>query len=200
MASGARVERGYSDEPVNSAFGLEPAVRVGALDPQCRRFEPSLFARAFLDPLDLAAMRLRPAKVHPDEHFGPVLRLRAARPGVNLEIGIVAVRLAREKSFHTPLGGPIPQHRKSRLGFIQDGVVTFGFGQFDKIEIVRKVALESAIAGDGIVEAGALAHELLRRLGVVPQLGVLGPGVQLAQPFERGIPVKDASLAAQATA
>ena len=45
------------------------------------------------------------------------------------------------------------------------------------------------------LEVGALAHDLLRAFGVVPEARVLDETVQLGEPLLRGIPVKDASSA-----
>jgi hypothetical protein len=47
---------------------------------------------------------------------------------------------------------------------------------------------------------GALAHHLLRGLGVVPEIGVFGAGVQLGQAFDGAVVVKDASSAVRPTA
>src|SRR6185436_10601964 len=60
-------------------------------------------------------------------------------------------------------------------------------------------ALDAAIALDGAFEAGALAHQALRRVGVVPEFRVLGLGVQLGEAPGCGVPVKDASSAAPTT-
>ena len=46
--------------------------------------------------LDLEAAALRPARVHAQEHRGPVLALGAAGAGVDFEIGVVGVGLARQ--------------------------------------------------------------------------------------------------------
>jgi hypothetical protein len=48
---------------------------------------------------------------------------------------------------------------------------------------------------DRVSEAHALAHHLLGALAVVPEFGILGGPVQLVQPRERPVPVKDASSA-----
>ena len=44
--------------------------------------------------VDLVAMALAPAVIHPMQHFGPVLTYRAAGTGMHFQIGVVGVRLA----------------------------------------------------------------------------------------------------------
>jgi hypothetical protein len=50
-----------------------------------------------------------------------------------------------------------------------------------------------------LLQVGALAHHLLGAVRVVPELGVLGLGVQLVEAQRRGIDVKDASSAGPTT-
>ncbi len=53
---------------------------------------------------------------------------------------------------------------------------------------------------DAVVEVLPLAHDVLRLLRIVPDRRVFRFGVQLRQPPERIVPVKDASSAARPTA
>ena len=73
--------------------------------------------------------------------------------------------------------------------------VAFLVGEFGQGDGVFEIAFELLGAADSGVELGPLAHELLRRGRVVPKIGVFGLGVQLIEPVERAIPVKDASAA-----
>ena len=51
-----------------------------------------------------------------------------------------------------------------------------------------------------ILELGALAHDFLRGFGIVPEIWILGLGVQFGEAARRGIDVKDASSAVPWTA
>ena len=51
--------------------------------------------------------------------------------------------------------------------------------------------LDRAGGADRLVEPAALAHHLLRRLGIVPQRRVLDPGVELVEPLQRAVPVEE---------
>ena len=77
--------------------------------------------------------------------------------------------------------------------------LAFGFAECNQFERFVDLALDAPVAGDRLVEPGALAQQLLRGGRVIPQPRVFGLGVQLSQTPGRGIPVKDASSAAPAT-
>ena len=51
----------------------------------------------FFEQLDLVAVLLGPARVHAQQHAGPVLALGAAGAGMDFEIGVVGVGLAGEQ-------------------------------------------------------------------------------------------------------
>jgi len=48
-----------------------------------------------IDQFHLVAVPLRPAAIHALEHFSPVLAFGAARAGVDFEVGVIGIRLAR---------------------------------------------------------------------------------------------------------
>ena len=52
---------------------------------------------------ELVAVPLRPARVHAQQHRGPVLAFGAAGAGMDFEIGVVAVRLARQHGLQPQL-------------------------------------------------------------------------------------------------
>jgi hypothetical protein len=51
-----------------------------------------------------------------------------------------------------------------------------------------------------ILQRGSLLHQLLRLLGIVPEIGIFGELVQFGQTCRGCIDVKDASSAARPTA
>ena len=71
--------------------------------------------------------------------------------------------------------------------------LVLGLTELDQRDAVLEIALELLVGVDRALELLTLAHDLLRRLGIVPELGILGPVVELGQPGVSGIPVKDAS-------
>ena len=97
LASRVGVERRDANEAVDALLALEQAERVTTLHDEGRgrdaRFRPLLD----LVELDVEAAPFRPARVHAQQHLGPVLRVGAARTGVHLADRVTLVVLAREQ-------------------------------------------------------------------------------------------------------
>ena len=120
-------------------------------------------------------------------------------PACTSTIGVVAVGLAREQGLDLLAPRLLGELAQRRLALLDGGLVVLRLAQLDQRDGVVEVALEPLVAGDRPLQRLALAHDLLRRLRVVPEVGVLGALVQLGQAGGRAIPVKDASAAAPAT-
>ena len=69
----------------------QQAVGVIAGDGQGGAFESRFFARLIVDQLALESAALHPPHVHPQQHFGPVLRLGSARAWMNGDDGVLGV-------------------------------------------------------------------------------------------------------------
>ena len=67
-----------------------------------RRLDAGFVAGRFFDHLDLELAPLAPAHVHAQQHARPVAAFRAAGAGVDFDIAVVAVGLAREQRFELP--------------------------------------------------------------------------------------------------
>jgi hypothetical protein len=118
---------------------------------------------------------------------------------MDLEIAIIGVGLAREQAFELAPGRLGAQPLQSRLGFGDDPSFALGFAELEQLERLVDLTLDAAVATDRLVEPGPLTQQLLRTLGIVPQVLILGLRVQLGETAGRGLPVKDASSAAPAT-
>ena len=184
---------------MHAALGLQPAIGVGPADRDGGRFEPGLLAAALLEPLDLAAVGFGPAHIHPQQHLGPVLRLGAAGSGMDLEIAVVGVGLARQQAFELAPCSLGAQPLERRLGLGDDAGLALGLAELDQLDRLVDLALDPPVAADRLVEPGALAQQLLRARGIVPQVLILGLRVQLGETAGCGLPVKDASSAAPTT-
>ena len=119
---------------------------------------------------------------------------------MNLEIGIEAVGLARQQRLELAAGDFLLQIFQRGLGLGDHGLVVLGLAEFDHADIVLELALDLADAAERILQRGPLLHQLLRLLGIVPEIGVFGELVQLGQARRGCIDVKDASSAARLTA
>ena len=187
------VERADPDQPVHPAFGLGIAIGVLALDQQRRRLDPRLLAGMVVDQLDLHAVPLGPAGIHPLQHAGPVLALGPAGPGIDLDVAVVGVRLAGEQRGDLVALGPLGQLGQRPSAVVDQRVVALRLGHLDQLDGVGQLALDLARRPDRLVQPAPLAHHFLRRLGIVPQARLLDPGVQFLQPAQRPVPVEEAA-------
>ena len=154
-----------------------------------RRLDAGLLAVLHFQHLDLAAAPLRPARVHAQKHLRPVLALGAAGAGVDFEIGVVVVGLAREQRLDLPARHFLGEALDRRLGLGDDRPASPSASPSSIRPILssssRSVFLHG---GDRVVEVLALAHDRLRLLGPVPEVGALDAGVQLLRDGARRHP------------
>ena len=200
VAARVRVVGRDADEPVHARFRLQPAVGVVSLDDDGRRLDAGFVACRFFDDFDLEFAPLRPAHVHAQEHPRPIAAFRAAGAGMDFEVGVVGVRLARQQRLElAPLTlGFQRLQRRDALGLGR--FVPLGFAEFDQRRRVLELALDLGERPQPVLERGALAHQLLGGLGVVPEGGVLGFRIEFGQTPRRCVDVKDASSAVRRTA
>ena len=74
-----RVERADPHQPVHAALGGQQPVHVRALHRERRGLDARLLAVLDVVDLGVEALALGPPRVHPQQHLGPVLRLRCRR-------------------------------------------------------------------------------------------------------------------------
>jgi hypothetical protein len=163
---------------MDARFGLQPAVGVVARDLKRCRLDPGFFARALVKPCDLVAMSLGPAHVHPQQDLRPVLGFGPAGTGVDLQETVVRVRLARQQRSELLFLRPVSQLDQGNFGFGNAVRIVLGFAEFDQHHAVLDPLLEVAVIGDRLFQMRALAHDLLRRFGRVPERGIFSQGVQ----------------------
>ena len=194
------IERRDAHQAVHAGLGLEPAIGVAALDLDGRRLDPGFFAGGLFEELDLVAVLLGPARVHAQQDVGPVLALGAAGAGMDLEIAVVGIGLARQQRLHLAALDVGLEPLERRLGVAHHRLVLLGLAKLDHGELVIELALDAADGGELVLERGAFLHHALRALLVVPEVRVFRLAVQLLQPPRRRFDVKDASSAARPTA
>lgn len=178
-------------QPVHAAFGLGPAIGILALDEQRRGLDARLFARVIIDQLDLVAAPLGPARIHALQHLGPVLALGAAGAGVNFEIGVVAVRLAREQRLNLVALGALGKRLQRRQPLGHGLVIALGLAQFDEFDRIGHFLADLVDRADRLFQPPPLAHHLFCRFGIVPQRRVLDARVELVEATQRAVPVQE---------
>ena len=169
------IERRDANQAVHAVLGLEPAEGVATLDLDGRRFDARLFPRGLFQIFDLVAVLLGPARVHAKQHVGPVLALGAARAGVDLEIGIVGIGLARKQRLELAPGHLGLELLERDFGVGDGGAVVLRLAELDHGELVVELLLDASDGGELILERGALLHHALRALLVVPERRGLRP-------------------------
>ena len=178
---------------MHAALGLQPTIGIGPLDLVGAGLDAGLFTGALFQPTHLEAAALGPARVHARQHLGPVLGLGAAGAGVDLDIGVVGIGLARQQRLETRRPG-LPRGLAQRFLALGDGgLVLLGLGHLDQTDIVVDRGAQALDRTDRRFELGALAHHLLGFLRVVPKRRILGARVQLIETDDRTVVVKDAS-------
>lgn len=114
---------------------------------------------------------------------------------MDFKIGIVAVGLARQQALQPALGGFVLQFDKRRFGLGENRLIALSLGEFDQLQRIGELAFDAAIAFDTAIEARAFAQQSLRPGRVIPEIRVFNQFFQFGEPFDRPIPVKDASSA-----
>jgi hypothetical protein len=119
---------------------------------------------------------------------------------VDLDIGVVAIGLAREQRLEPALLRGRGECRDRRLGLCDARGIFLRLAELEQSLRVVELARQPLDRRDAALELRLLAQGRLR-LGLVgPERRVGGSGVQLVAALERVLPVKDASSAAPATA
>ncbi len=195
VAASRAVVRRDADEPVHARFRLQPAISIVAGDLDGRGFDAGFFAVVHFHDVDLELPPLRPARVHAQEDIGPVLALGAAGAGVNLEIGVIRVGLAREQRLDLRRTGVLQRLLQRLLGLADHIGVVLGLAHFDELGIVADGGLEGLHGLHLHVQLIALLHDRPGLLGGGPEVGMLGPCGQIVEAGFSCIPVKDASSA-----
>jgi len=117
---------------------------------------------------------------------------------VNLQVAVVGIGLAREQALELALGDLLAQQLELALGLGDNAGIALRLAELDELELLVELARDLAIAVDRAIELVVLAQQRLRRRRFVPEIRVLGLGVQLVETTRRVVPVKDASSAGRA--
>ena len=138
------VKRRNAHQTMNTMLAFHVAVGVWPLDRDGHRFYPGHIPFLKVQLLDLVIVAFAPADIHPHQHLRPILAFRAAGAGIDLDIGVVAVRLAGKQRFKFGLLCARAQLFDGGARFIQHRLITLAVSHFGEFDIVRKVALQRA--------------------------------------------------------
>ena len=96
-------------QPVHTDFALQQAEGVFAIHREGRGLQPGFFTRLVIVKHGLESLPLGPAQIHAQQHVGPVLRLGAARAGMDGHDGVARVVLARKQRLGFELVNDLAQ-------------------------------------------------------------------------------------------
>src|SRR5665648_1163360 len=99
VAALGRVEGGDAHQAVYAALCREQAVGVLTVETHGGALDARFSAAGRLVELDPEAPAVSPAKVHAQQHLGPVLRLGAASARVDSQNGVAVIVFAAEQAF-----------------------------------------------------------------------------------------------------
>ncbi len=174
-------------QPVHAGLGAQPAVGVLALRSAIvALLMPATSPALAVDDLGLEAALVAPAQVHAHQHLRPVLRLGAAGAGLDVEealCGSISPRNMRWNSSVRDLAPRAAARRARCRATVR--LVVLGLGELQQLGGVGEAAPSSWSSCSTIgAQRGALAAELLRALGLVPDGRVL----ELAARLPPGVP------------
>ena len=158
---------------MHADLGLEPAVGVIALDAERGGFDAGDFATGHFHQLGLPAARLRPAQVHAQEDFRPVLGFGTTGAGLDIDERGGGIELAREHALEFQLAdagidlGHVIGHG------LHGVLVAVGGGHLEQFLRIFQRGRHLFDAGDDGIELGAFAAKLLRALRIIPDGGAL---------------------------
>ena len=191
VAAVVRIERALAHQPVHADLGLQPAIGEIALDAEGGRLDAGHVAAGHFHQLGLPATALGPAQVHAQQDFGPVLGFGATGTGLDVDEGVGRVHLPGEHALEFQLldlglvAIQVGNHRQRGV------LVLLALGQLQQFAAFAQAIEHAGDADHGLLQQRALAAEVLRVFGVVPDVRVFQlPGYFLKTLF-LGVVVKD---------
>jgi hypothetical protein len=180
---------------MHAGLGPQPAVSVVAGEVDARALDAGDFAVADVDDLGLEAVLLAPAQVHAQQHLRPILRFGAARSRLDVEERAVRVHLAGEHALELELLDVALQRREVALDGLCGRLVVFFDGQGQQLAGVLEPIGHAVERAHDLLQAGALAAQLLGLVRRVPDRGVFQLPAYLGEPLALEVVLKGTSSA-----
>ena len=154
---------------------------------------PATSPGRFVEHVDREAVLLAPAQVHAEQHRGPVLRLGAAGARLDVDERVVRVHLAGEHppKFEPRDLGSDAVHLADQVG--EQRRIVFLARERLQLRGLAERLVDAAQRTDDGFELGALAPQVLRALGVAPDLRILELAVDLFETLALRVEVKGTS-------
>src|SRR6185312_13214977 len=163
------IEGRDAHQAVDAGFGLEQTVGVVALDREGGRLDAGFLALLAVVERDLKAVALGPARVHAQQHLGPVLALGAAGAGVDGENRVERIVLAAEQGAGFDLVERAAELFDGVLVVLKHGLALAG--ELAQGAEVVEGAGELLVVVEQFLEAFAGTVDGLGAGGVAPEVG-----------------------------
>jgi len=134
MPAVGRIEGRQPNQPVDAHLGPQEPERERPLDQAGDTLDARRLTGRAGEELELHAAALGPQRVHPLQHLGPVLGLGSAGPGVDRQVGIAEVVLARQQQGVLGPGEVSLDLAQLPRDVIDETVVALELGQLDHLE------------------------------------------------------------------
>ncbi len=200
LAARVGVEGRDADEAVHPALAREQAERVPALDRERRGAEPGFGARRHLVDLGGETAPFRPAQVHAQQHVGPVLRVGAARAGVDRADRVAVVVLTGEQRAQLQRVELTAERFEPGADLALDRLVALLAGKLGERLEIRNRAVELIDEGDVLLELRELGVDLAGAILVVPEVGLADLDLELLDPGPRLVDLQVGARALDAAA
>ena len=185
---------------MHAALGLAESVGVLALDQHGDAFEAGRFAGQRVGDLDFPAARLRPARIHAREHFRPVLRLRAARAGIDGEDAILPVMRAVQENLQFERIKFLEKPGEVAGEFLFNLRLRFqrlGLAEFDHDAEIVELLLQFLKRFKFVADDAGLVNDCLGPVTIVPEIVRGHQRVDLGKPVLQCGDVKETSAGAK---
>ena len=174
VAARGLIERRNPNQTMHAAFGGEKSEGVLAFDAHRRGFQSRAFAGRQIHYGRAKSFSLRPAEIHAQQHFGPILRFHAAGAGLDGHDGVQAVVLTGEQRDRFQFGNVGVGGVDFALDFAKQRIALGNIGFFlGEMKIRFDVAgreRELRVGGDDFLRDFALLENSLRLFLVLPEI------------------------------
>ena len=148
------IKRRLSYEAMHPCLGAQPSEGVLPFKLHRRTLQAGHLTSRRLDQRRLEPLVFTPSQIHSQQHLSPILRLGASRAGLNIQISIILVRLAREHSSEFQFFQRTFERRQILLDRLSCILVVFLHGEVKQITGVITSRIESFNGGHHGLEGG----------------------------------------------
>jgi hypothetical protein len=194
------VERGDSNETVNTGFSCEKTICIFAGKLNRGGFDARFFAGSLVENLGGHALAFRPSQVHAKKNGRPILGFRAARAGLDGHDGVEVIGLSGKERLGFQFRDVAIRRAELAVQLFQQIVFLLDVGLF-----LGEMDVRLDVAGDGrelLVRGNlffgplALAENALCRFLIAPKIGIGDARFESLQALAVLRCVKDSSVRA----